>query len=70
METSLILLMILVVLYAGWGFNWALVRFVIIPSVAAIWHVTLPFWPVMGLFMVVSILLGGFSVRLKGRNDA
>jgi len=68
METSLILLMILVTLYAGWVFNWLMVRWIIIPSVAAIWHVTLPFWPVMGLFMVVTILLGGFSVRLKRRD--
>jgi len=67
METSLILLMILVMFYAGWAFNWAIVRWIIIPAVAAIWHVTLPFWPVMGLFMVASILLGGFSYKSKGR---
>ena len=67
MESLIVLLMILVVFYAGWAFNWAIVRWIIIPSVAAIWHVTLPFWAVMGLFMVLSILLGGFSFKLKGR---
>lgn len=67
MESSLIILMILAIFGIGWGFNWATVRWIIIPSVAAIWHVELPFWPVMGLFMVVSMLLGGFSLKLKGR---
>lgn len=67
MESSLIILMYLAVLYLGWVFNWVMVRWIIIPAVAAIWGVTLPFWPVMGLFMVVSILLGGFSFKLKGR---
>lgn len=67
METSVIALMILVVFYAGWCFNWAIVRWIIIPSVAAIWGVTLPFWPVMGLFVVVSILLGGFRYKSNGR---
>ena len=67
METSIVLLMILGMFFVGWGINWAIVSWIIIPSVAAIWHVTLPFWPVMGLFMVVSWVIGGFSFKLKGR---
>jgi hypothetical protein len=43
----------------GWGIDWLIVRLIIIPSVAAIWGRTLPFWPVMGLFVVLSMLLGG-----------
>jgi hypothetical protein len=43
----------------GWCIDWFIVRLIIIPSVAAIWGRTLPFWPVMGLFVVLSMLLGG-----------
>lgn len=70
METSVVLLMILAIFGIGWGFNWAIVRWIIIPAVAAIWGVTLPFWPVMGLFMVVSMLFGGFSFKWRGKNNA
>lgn len=58
MEAIVVLLLVLCTWSIGWVVDWAIVRFIVIPSVYALWGVSWPFWPVMGLFLVISMLLG------------
>lgn len=67
MLTSAVILLFLIGVALGWTVDWAIVRWIIIPAVFAIWHVTLPFWPVMGLFLVISSLIGSFRIKIGGK---
>lgn len=68
MEAIVVLFLVLSVWSIGWVIDWAMVKFIIIPAVFAIWGKSLPFWPVMGLVIVISVIFGG-GVRAVTKNN-
>ena len=65
----------LIILFLGlaWGFDFVVVRYILIPSVSALIHwvnpslvsYRLPFWPTMGLFYVVSVIFSKIQIPTK-----
>lgn len=65
----------IIILFLGlaWGFDFVVVRYILIPSVSALIHwvnpslvsYRLPFWPTMGVFYVLTVITGRLPTTPK-----